>query len=240
MLLVGEFVRTGLYEIRRGERLSEVIARAGGLTAQAYPYGAIFTRERVKREQELGFQRAARELNSALAVAAVQRGVNPTAVLALQDLSGRLQSVEALGRVVIEADPTVLQVKPELDVVLEPGDRIFVPKRPNFVTVIGDVLNPSAVQFRAGATADRYIRQAGGYQSSADEDRVFVVYPNGEAEPLALSPWNFNPVQIPPGSTIVVPKDPVPLDLITIVREGASLVSQLAVTAASLAVISRD
>ena len=240
VLLVGEFVRTGLYEIRRGERLSEVIARAGGLTAQAYPYGAIFTRERVKREQELGFQRAARELNSALAVAAVQRGVNPTAVLALQDLSGRLQSVEALGRVVIEADPTVLQVKPELDVVLEPGDRIFVPKRPNFVTVIGDVLNPSAVQFRAGATADRYIRQAGGYQASADEDRVFVVYPNGEAEPLALSPWNFNPVQIPPGSTIVVPKDPVPLDLITIVREGASLVSQLAVTAASLAVISRD
>lgn len=240
VLLVGEFVRTGLYEIRRGERLSEVIARAGGVTAQAYPYGAIFTRERVKREQELGFQRAARELNSALAVAAVQRGVNPTAVLALQDLSGRLQSVEALGRVVIEADPTVLQVKPELDVVLEPGDRIFVPKRPNFVTVIGDVLNPSAVQFRAGATADRYIRQAGGYQASADDDRVFVVYPNGEAEPLALSPWNFNPVQIPPGSTIVVPKDPVPLDLLTILREGASVVSQLAVTAASLAVISRD
>jgi len=52
--------------------------------------------------------------------------------------------------------------------------------------------------------------------------------------------WNFNPVQLPPGSSLVVPKDPAPLDLFTLVREGSSLISQLAVTAASLAVISRD
>jgi protein involved in polysaccharide export with SLBB domain len=240
VLLVGEFIRPGLYEIRRGERLSEVMARAGGLTEQAYPYGAVFTRQRVRTAQQAGLQRAARELNSALAVAAVQRNVNPTSVLALQQFARQLGTVEALGRVVMEADPTVLQVRPELDAVLEPGDKIYMPKRPNFVTVIGDVLNPGAMQFIAGTTADEYIRQAGSFQRSADEDRVFAVYPNGIAEPLAVSVWNFNPAQIPPGSTIVVPKDPAPLDLLTLVREGSSILSQLAVTAASLAVISRD
>ena len=94
--------------------------------------------------------------------------------------------------------------------------------------------------FIAGTTADQYIRQAGGFQKSADEDRIFVVYPNGRAEPLAVNVWNFNPVQLPPGSALVVPKDPAPLDLFTLVREGSSLISQLAVTAASLAVISRN
>ena len=240
VLLVGEFNRPGLYEIRRGERLSEVIARAGGLTPQAYPYGGVFTRQRVQAAQRAGLQRAARELNSALAVVAVQRNVNPSSILALQRFSEQLGSVEALGRVVTETDPTVLQVRPELDAVLEPGDRLYMPKRPNFVTVVGDVLNPGALQFISGTTADQYIRQAGGFQRSADEDRIFVVYPNGRAEPLAVSVWNFNPIQLPPGSSIVVPKDPAPLDLFTLVREGSSLISQLAVTAASLAVISRD
>lgn len=238
--LAGEFIRPGLYEIRRGERLSEAIARAGGLTEQAYPYGAVFTRDRVRRAQQVGFQRAARELNSALAVAAVRQRVDVTSVLALQQVGRQLEAVEALGRVVIEADPTALQVRPELDTVLEPGDRIYMPKRPNFVTIIGDVLNPAALQFIPGTSAEKYIRQAGGFQASADEDRVFVVYPNGVAEPIGVNPWNFSPVQIPPGSTIVVPKDPAPLDIFTLVREGSSIVSQLAVTAASLAVISRD
>ena len=240
VLISGEFLRPGYYEIRRGERLSQVIQRAGGVSAQAYPYGAVFTRERVKRQQQIGFQRAARELNAALAVAVVTKGVDPGAIVALSDLSQELGSIEAVGRVVIEADPTVLQVRPELDTVLEPGDRLFMPKRPNSVLVIGDVLNPGALQFISGTKADRYIRQAGGFQKAADEDRVFVVYPNGEAQPLSVSVWNYSPAQIPPGSTIVVPKEPAPLDLLTFTKDIAALLSQLAITAASLAVISSN
>jgi len=240
VLLIGEFVRPGLYEIRRGERLSDVITRAGGLTPQAYPYGGIFTRKRVRAEQSASLLRAKRELTSALAVVAVQRNVNPQTILALQGLANQLDSVESIGRIVTETDPTVLLVRPELDSVLEPGDRLYMPKRPNFVTVVGDVLNPGAQQFIAGTTADEYIQQAGGFQRSADEDRVFVVYPNGRAEQLAINIWNYKAVQLPPGSSLVVPKDPAPLDIFTLVREGSSLIGELAVTAASLAVISRD
>ena len=48
VLLTGEFSRPGLYSIRKGETLSQLIARAGGLSPLAYPYGAIFTRRSVK------------------------------------------------------------------------------------------------------------------------------------------------------------------------------------------------
>ena len=235
--MAGEVVRPGFYQIRRGERLSEVVARAGGLTPQAYPFGAIFTRDRVRRAQQIGFERAARDLNASLAVAAAQGDVNAGSLVALFELTHDLSTTEALGRVVIEADPTVLQVRPELDSVLEPGDKLFVPKRPNSVLVIGDVLSPGALQFISGSKVDQYIRQAGGFQRSADEDRVFVVYPNGEAQPVSVSVWNYTPVQVPPGSTIVIPKDPAPLNLFQITREFAAVVSQLAITAASLAVI---
>ena len=241
VLLGGEFVRPGLYVIRRGERLSEVVARAGGLTQQAYPYGAIFTRESVKRAERAGFIRAAQQLNSAAAFAATRDGdgAGAGAIGAIRDIVAELTSAEPLGRMVMEADPTILQVRPELDLVLEPGDTLLMPKRPNSVLVIGDVLNPGALQFVSGTTAEQYMTQAGGLQESADRDRLFLVYPNGIAQPISFNVWNYQSVQVPPGSTIVSPKNPAPLDILGFATELTTLFGQLAITAASIAVIGR-
>jgi polysaccharide biosynthesis/export protein len=240
ILLSGEFTRPGLYDIRRGERLSEVIARAGGITDQAYPYGAVFTRERVRTAQQIAFRRAAKELRSTAIYAAAKSSSSSEGLAALQQLTDDVVDTEALGRVVIEADPTVLSVRPELDTVLEPGDKVFLPKRPNSVLVIGDVLNPGAMQFIAGTKADSYVDQAGGMRQSADGDRMFLVYPNGVAQPISVSVWNYNPVQVPPGSTLVVPMDPAPLDIFTFAKDMTALISQMAITAASLAVIGNN
>lgn len=240
IVLGGEFVRPGTYDIRRGERLSQVIARAGGLTEQAYPFGAIFTREAVKRAEKVALQRLARELNAAVTVAAANRGIDPSAAAAFAQLTREVASAPAVGRMVMEADPTVLGVRPELDLVLVPGDRLFMPKRPNSVLVTGDVLNPGAMQFISGTKVDRYIRQAGGFQQSADDGRIFLVLPNGVAQPVSVSAFNFTPIQVPPGSTIVVPKDVTPFDLLTFTKEIATVLSQLAITAAALAVIGNN
>jgi polysaccharide biosynthesis/export protein len=240
VLLSGEFVRPGLYDIGRGERLSEVIARAGGVTEQAFPYGAVFTRERVRVAQKAAFERAARELKSSAMYAAGKEGANAGTLIALRELTKEISNTESVGRVVIEADPTVLQVRPELDSVLEPGDKIYMPKRPNSVLVIGDILNPGALQFVAGTKVDQYVQQAGGMQISADEDRMFLVYPNGVAQPVSVSVWNYNPVRVPPGSTVVVPKDPAPVNILDFAKEMTTLLSQMAITAASLAVIGNN
>jgi protein involved in polysaccharide export with SLBB domain len=240
VLLVGEFVRPGLYQIRRGERLSEVVARAGGLTPQAYPFGAVFTRERTREAEEQAFERAARELEIALAAGLTQRTSSAqvaTGAEALHGLADQLRNAEPVGRVVIEADPTVLQVRPELDTVLEGGDRLFMPKRPNSVTVIGDVLNEGTLQFVPGARVDDYIDKAGGLRRTADDGRVFVVLPNGEAQPVSVSAWNYTPIVIPPGSTVVVPKEPAPFDAFAFIKDVTQITSQLAVTAAALSAI---
>jgi len=237
VLLTGELERPGLYSIRKGETLLELINRAGGLTDQAFPYGAVMTRTSVRRLQEEGFRRAAREINAALASAAVKNDLSASAASAVKDLATELATVEAPGRMVIEADPAALKARPELNILVEAGDRLHVPKRPRFVVVSGDVLNPGALQFRAGKNVKQFLKEAGGLSRTADEDRVFLVYPNGVATPVKLSPWSFKAHAVPPGSTIVVPKDLSPFTTLEIIRDITGIFSQLALAAASLAII---
>ena len=71
--LTGEFRRPGFYDISRGERLSQLIARAGGLTEEAYPYGAVFTRTSVRDEEARQYQKAAEQLQSGLPTALAAR-----------------------------------------------------------------------------------------------------------------------------------------------------------------------
>ena len=51
-VLEGEFVFPGEYTFKEGERLNSLIQRAGGLTPDAYAYGATFQRESVRKVQD--------------------------------------------------------------------------------------------------------------------------------------------------------------------------------------------
>lgn len=247
MTLVGEFLRPGIYDIRRGERLSEVIARAGGLTPQAYPYGAVFTRESVRQRQQEGFQRSARELEQGLMQVAAGQAVAGMrgsadlggAITAGRELAASLRQARAAGRMVVEANPVVLAGRPDLDVLLEPGDLIAMPKRPNEVTVVGAVLNPGSLQFATGWRAAEYVRASGGEQRFADGGRAFVVLPNGQSTPAGLGAWQSGGPPIPPGSLVVVPQDPSPYETWGFLRDVTQVLSQIALSSAALAVIAR-
>ncbi|MDB5376893.1 MAG: polysaccharide biosynthesis/export protein, partial [Rubritepida sp.] len=235
------------YDIRRGERLSEAIARAGGLSPQAYPYGAVFTRETVRNRQQEGFQRTARELETGLMQVAAGQAVVGTrqgtdiagAVAAGREMAAALREARAAGRMVVEANPVVLAGRPELDVLLEPGDLIVMPKRPNEVTVVGSVQNPGSLQFVTGWRASRYVTAAGGMQRFADQARAFLVLPNGSSAPAGLGSWQQGGPPVPPGSLVIVPNDPSPFESWGFLRDMTQVAGQLAISAAALAVITR-
>jgi protein involved in polysaccharide export with SLBB domain len=245
--LNGEVERPGLYAIRRGETLSELIRRAGGLTPQAYPIGSVFTRESVRQQEQDSYEIAARELESGMGpalinLAGTSGGAQATGatVAAVQELVKSLRSAKAVGRVVTEADPAILTVRPELDTILQPGDALFVPKRPSHVSVAGEVLHPGAQQFSDGLSASDYIRDSGGFGANSDDSRVYVILPSGKAKPIKSSFWNFSRENIPPGSTIVVPRDLTPFSFWAVAKDLTQLFSQIALSAASLAVISSN
>lgn len=241
--LIGEVVHPGHYDIRRGETLGQLLDRAGGLTDEAYPYGTIFTRRSIAEAERDSFRRMARDMRSALAAALAQpdQDGNRAAIAAeaVERLAATLDTIDPPGRMVVEADPAVLRARPELDTLLHPGDRIAVPRRANIVTVSGQVMNPASLPFASGAAPEAYLRQSGGLTRAADRGRAYLLYPDGRAAPLSLAGWSASAPPVPPGSAIVVPQDPAPFSLLALTRDMTQLLSQIALTAASIAVISR-
>lgn len=239
VLLSGEVMRPGLYAIRRGETMSQLLERAGGLRDQAYAYGTVFTRRSVRESQEAGFRRTARELNnSLLALAARSTDGGGGDLTGAAALIQTLAEAEAPGRMVVEADPRVLAIRPDLDTVLEAGDAIHVPRKPNFVLALGDVHNPGALQFSETKAVETYLNEAGGMLSTADRKRVFMVLPNGTAQPVMAGGWSGRGSSSPPpGTVIIVPKNIDPLYKLSVFRDITAIIAQLATSVGTVAVL---
>ena len=240
----GQVRYPGVFDITRDEHLSTLLKRAGGLSEVAYPYGAVFTRRDAAIAERQGNERAARELEGAVPTLVLsQSSQGPdlaNAGIYLATLARSLRETPALGRIVITADPAVLALRPNLDLVLQPGDTLFIPKRPSTVTVSGEVLNPGAFQFRRGLLYSDYVKMAGGATQSADDGRIYIVFPDGSSTPIDSGWLSFGSRgDIPPGSTIVVPRDLRPFNWFQFIKDVTQIASQLAVTAASLAVLNK-
>ena len=233
VLIIGEVRSPGRYDLMPGDTVADLLERAGGLSDQAYAPGAIFSREQERRAEESRFRAAARDLERSLAVAIERnddKSPNDQQIAMARGLALELREAEAVGRITVEADPAVLAANPELDMLLESGDRLYIPKRPLTVRVSGEVLSPASLQFRDKKDPDDYINEAGGFTFHADKDRTFVLYPDGSAKPLQTGLWSTNATFIPPGSSIIVPRDPEPFDFIESAKDISQILSNLAIT----------
>jgi len=236
----GEIRFAGNYPIRRGEHLSDVLMRAGGLTSTAYPQGTVFLRRSAAQIEQEGYQRAANDIESQLlaGVSSIgSKGVDPTAVHAF---AAQLRTQKALGRISLIADPSVLAANPSLDPLLEAGDVVFIPQRPSTVAVLGEVMQPGSYSYQPGMTVQDYVKKAGGYAQFSEEDLTFIVQPDGSARKVENSWLHYDASALPPGSAIVVPRDLAPLDVRQLALDITSIVSSFAVTAASLAVLAKQ
>ena len=241
--LQGQVRYPGSYEITTGEHLSDLLIRGGGLTNVAYPYGTIFLRRSVAELEASEDQRAAKEIEDGLLVGMTRQGsnqVSPQTFAALQGFVNQIRNAKPLGRISVIADPSQLLANPAEDVLLEPGDVVYIPQRPSTVAVLGRVLQPGSFPFRPGLSPSDYIRMAGGYAQFADDSETYVVLPDGTARRYHKSWVSFDQPDIPPGSAVVVPRDLAPLDLHQLIVDTTSIVGQLAVSAASLAVLSKQ
>jgi protein involved in polysaccharide export with SLBB domain len=239
----GEIRFAGNYPITRGEHLSDVLMRAGGLTTVAYPQGTVFLRKSAAQVEQDGYNRAADEIQSQLVAGMARIGndkIPGDAVTAIQSFITQLRTQKPLGRIAMDADPSLLAANPAQDPLLEPGDVVFIPQRPSTIAVLGEVMQPGSYSYRPGMSVEDYIKRAGGYAQFANDDLTFVVMPDGSARRLDTSWLNFDVATLPPGSSIVVPRDLAPLFTRQIILDVTSIMSSFAVTIASLAVLAHN
>jgi protein involved in polysaccharide export with SLBB domain len=238
--LQGEVRFPGTYSIKRGDHLSDLLVRAGGLTSTAYPAGTVFLRKSAAAVEHDGYVRMAQQVESQLLIPTNRLGTVAVPAAQIQDLANKLRNQPALGRVALVADPSLLASRPELDPLLESGDVLYIPQRPSTIAVLGQVMQQGSYRYERGKTVKDYIAEAGGYAQFSDEGNTYLVLPDGRASKVDVSWLSFDATTLPPGSAIVVPRDLQPFDLRQTVIDFSSIMSQIAVTVASLAVLAHQ
>ncbi|OSM04280.1 SLBB domain-containing protein [Magnetofaba australis] len=259
----GEVMFPGVYTVRKGETLTQLLARVGGMTEFAYPQGAVFLRETLRAREAQEIQAMAQRLESMLTktVLSAAESDKIADLGLLKSVIERLRGATPQGRLAIDL-PAILEAKrserPDvvdallgddgsrsLDIVLRDGDKLIIPSRSDEVTVLGEVVYPTSHQFRKDLTADDYLDLSGGLNSFADKKAMYVVRANGQVQTKRHvgafgSAWfAVSDLELGPGDTLVVPIDAKPrMGIMEYLKEASSILYNLSVTAAALRTVS--
>ncbi|SFV52733.1 Capsule polysaccharide export protein [hydrothermal vent metagenome] len=239
--LKGEVKYPGVYVIKSGDTLYDVITRAGGFTKEAYVYASVFSRESVKKLQQKRLRDMLYKLKRKSAIiAASAKGVgenNLDAQTLLSSIDGLIEDAKnynPIGRVALKLDTNMTKFKTsQYNIILKDGDKLVVPSKTNSILVTGEVLNESAFVYNKN-DAESYIKQAGGLSVDADEI-YFVVHANGFTEKGDFGSWiGGNVDDLLAGDVIVVPLHIKTSTWFSMTKDMSSIVYKLAITAASL------
>ena len=229
--IAGQVRRPGRYAISEGERLSSLIERAGGFMPEAFPKGAVFTRESVRQNEQAQVDKFIQYMDQTLlaetaAYAGGEYGVGNLAGAQVlrQSLLRSLSSALTLGRLSIQLEPADRLRGTPNDILLEDGDSLTVPQFPTSITVIGAVRNSTAVLYKPDETIDYYIGRAGGVRQEGDVSQAYILKPDGSAI------FSFAKMRkVDAGDAVVVPLSleakirwaPFIKDLVTIIGQAS-------------------
>jgi protein involved in polysaccharide export with SLBB domain len=218
IVIDGEVGHPGSYGFQEGEHLSDVLKRAGGFRATAYPQGAVLIRPEVAALEEKSREELVRQIETSSAAARMSPGIassDASATLQLiqqqQDqVIAELKNTPATGRLVIHISEDIASwAGTAADVEVRRGDELKIPKRPGFVLVSGQVYNASAITFTPNKAAGWYLQRAGGATEIANRKDVFVIRANGEVIGRRSGTWHDRDVlstKLEAGDTVVVPQ----------------------------------
>ena len=249
--LEGEFQAAGVYSVRPGETLRQVIQRAGGLTPQAYLYGSAFTRESTRRQQQAQLDEYSANLERDIERAAATRSseaVNiqeaATASTSLESqraLAEKLRQLRATGRIVLDMPPDAADLSNIPDLPLEDGDSFVVPPRPSNVKVVGPVYDQNAFLFEHSRRAEDYLQLAGGIARSGDSRHAFIIRADGSVvsrkSKTARSRGGLEHLGMNPGDTVVVPEIVDKTTLLRGLTDWSAIFGQFALGAAAINVL---
>jgi protein involved in polysaccharide export with SLBB domain len=229
----GRVKRPGIYAVREGETLDELLETAGGFLPDAFPRGLIFTRASVRAVEQERLeetrQRLSQDLMQLALASSTSNNMSSTSsksnvqMATLQNLLSQAQNTQADGRVVIKlSDSAGHQRIASSRIILEDGDNITIPVRPMSVNVLGQVNNPTSILSERGWTTRDYLYRAGGPATNADLDNIMVIQADGTVitdaglrntgtgrffPALPLISSGLMGVRLDAGDTVYVPED---------------------------------
>ncbi|MFK7886943.1 MAG: SLBB domain-containing protein [Gammaproteobacteria bacterium] len=238
MRIQGEVRFPGEYTVARGELLSSVIERAGGLTALAFSEGSVFLREELREREAEQLRRLASRVRRE--VSALPED-SPDARSNAENLLTQLEATQAQGRLVIVLDQLLaLPGNEQHDILVEDGDRLIIPPRQQDVTVVGEVQYTTSHIYSPELSRSDYILKSGGLTANADKKRIYVVRANGNVLADAGSRWyarNGAQTEIRPGDTIVIPIDANKISKLSLWTSVTQILYNIGIAAAAVSAL---
>ena len=204
VLVEGEVQFVGFYSLtKQSERLSDLVAKAGGVTSFAYVEGARLERklndaERMRYEESVKMQRMQNE--QAMMEQALKSGRSVSEIQAGMTASQEKLQIPDTYPVGIHLDKALANPGSDYDLVLREGDRLIVPSYTNTVKINGEVMYPNTVSYQEGKPVSYYINMAGGYSNKAKKRKTYIIYMNGDVAKVGCN------TKVRPGCEIVVPQ----------------------------------
>ena len=190
----------GLYTLQSDSTLADLYSIVGDFKKEAFIDGIIFTRESIRERQIDAIQKSQDDLNKALLIS-TQKGLNIGDLSVITSLSKTIEP-ENLGRIAGNFSPGSAS---SIKTILVDGDSIIIPKNPNTINILGEVLNPTALEYSKTLNIKSAIAGAGGYQDYADKRKVYVIKANGLIERANRNIFVKN-IDLEPGDSIIVPR----------------------------------
>lgn len=232
--IAGEVRFPGQYRVKAGEKLSDVIQRAGGLTENAFVEGAIYTRQGVKLQELTQSRSLIQQLRKDIAARTLSADDAPVGMEDTLLMLNEIDKQEPIGRIVIDLKG-IQNGDETANLTIEKGDFLFVPAKRNYVTVVGEVQHPSSHRFKAGLAIQDYLSLAGGTRSRADNERVYVIRADGSVYvPVNNSWFAVEEGKMQAGDTIVVPLDTEYKDTMNVWTQVTQIFYQSAVALAAI------
>ena len=250
VMLEGEFVRPGIYQIAPGETLRHLVSRVGGLSPNAYLYGSEFTRVSTQKlqQEKLGevTDRMERDFEQS-AQLRLQNATTPeeiagtkTEIATRHAQFAKLRAMKAKGRIVLEMPMDGARAKDLPDMPLEDGDHMLVPATPSSVSVFGAVYNENAFLYKPEKRVGDYLSQAGGTTRFADDGSIFLLRADGSVVSKRDSGWLFgsiDSVRAKPGDSVVVPEETERTTWVKSLKDWTQILYQFGLGAAALKTI---
>lgn len=245
----GEVRQSGVFQIKKGETLRELIARLGGVTENGYVYATQLTRESVRRSEQEKLNEIVDRFEKDIESNAKQRVAGTadkdliavvTAELERQrQLAQKMRSVKAEGRIVLELSDSEAQVKHLPDLPLQDGDSVYIPRRPGTVDVLGSVFKQSAFIYKPHRTVNDYLALAGGPTVTADISEIYLLKADGTAQSGRSKGWfsGLGGAPVNPGDALVVPEKLDRGSWAQSIKEWTTILYQFGLGAAGLKVL---
>lgn len=230
--ILGAIRNPGIYKISQETSLNDLYLLAGGHLERANKDSPLIEREFIKNQQRIALQNSRTVLQKGLLqkLLVANQSQGNTEIESILALS---QNVEPSGRLSGSYPPSSESAK---NLILNDGDKIYVPLIKNSVFVHGEVLSSTVTSAESNMPLQYYIDVAGGFSKYADKNSIYIIKSNGVSVPYKRRAFSRD-ILIEPGDTIVVPRDLSYLDGLPLITTATKIISDIAFSAASLNVL---